>query len=536
MKTETCKVVIVGGGPNGITMAHLMGIYGIEAVVIEANADILPYPRAVGMDDEALRVLQSAGVAEEVVKDMIHNVPIRYYNAAGVCFAEVKPTTADLGWPMRNIFMQQLLEKSMRDMLKSHPHVDFRGGHEMLNIQQDQDHVDIQVKDLNGEIYQLRADYVVGADGGRSAVRKLIDIPFEGLTHPRKWVVVDVANDSLDAPYTALHADPNRPFVCIYLPYQQRRWEFMLFEGEDENEMCKEENIRELIRSHIGDDVEKLEIIRIRAYTHNSRVAKRFVDGRVALIGDAAHITPPWAGQGLNSGIRDVGNLAWKLAAILKGYASHHILQSYDLERRQHATDLITLADNMGTILGLTSPLIAGVRDWIFQAFNNVEALRSHLVEFKFKPKPFIAKGLVYHPRKNIQPTDIVGKIFIQPYVETSDQQRVKMDTILGNWYSIVGFRTNPIGKLSDETKEFWTARETRFVQVNRSRSGFGRGKPLEAANDVICVEDVDHKLEDWFSTCRDEVVIIRPDRFIAATCSVEQLESTLEKLACQLL
>ncbi len=535
MNKEIVDVVIVGGGPNGIALAHYMGIYGIKAIVLELNPEILPYPRAVGMDDEALRVLQTIGVADEVVKDMIHNVPLRYYNAAGVCFAEVKPSVADLGWPMRNIFMQQLFEKSMRELLSKHQNVELRVGHEMLELTQLDDSVEVDVKDQSGNIYQISSRYLIGADGGRSCVRKKVGIQLEGLTHPRKWIVVDAANDSLDSPYTALHADPDRPFVCIYLPYQQRRWEFMLFDGEDEEVMCQEANIRELIRNHIGDDVDKLDIIRIRAYTHNSRVASRFVQGRVILIGDAAHITPPWAGQGLNSGIRDVGNIAWKLAAVLKGYASEKIIETYDLERRGHATDLVALADNMGMVLGLTNPLIAGVRDWLFQAFNNVEALKSHLVEFKFKPKPFISKGLVYHPRNNVKNTDIVGKIFIQPYVETSEQKKVKFDDVLGEWYSVVSFRKDPLASLSPETKAFWSNRQTQFIQVNRSKSGLNRFTPLTSDEDVICVEDVDNKLEDWFENARDDVVIVRPDRFIAATCSIEQLDTVLGKLACQL-
>ena len=535
MKQEQTDIIIVGGGPNGIALAHYMGIYGIKTIVLEQNPDILPYPRAVGMDDEALRVLQTTGVTDEVVKDMIHNVPLRYYNAAGACFAEVKPSTADYGWPMRNIFMQQLFEKSMREMLEKYVHVELRSGHEMLQLKQFDDAVEVEVKNPNGEVYQLKARYLIGADGGRSGVRKQVGIQLEGLTHPRKWIVVDAANDSLDAPYTALHADPQRPFVCIYLPYQQRRWEFMLFDGEDESVMCQEQNIRELIRNHIGDDVDKLDIIRIRAYTHNSRVANRFVDGRVVLIGDAAHITPPWAGQGLNSGIRDVGNVAWKLAAVLKGYASEKIIKSYDIERRGHATELVALADNMGMVLGLTNPLVAGVRDWIFQAFNNVDALRSHLVEFKFKPKPFITKGLVYHPRNSVSKEDFVGKIIIQPDVQTVAQERIKLDEVLGKWYAIVSFRKDPWTVLSEETKKYWLDRETSFIQVNRSKSGFGRNQPLTASEGVTSVEDIDHKLENWFVDVRDEVVIVRPDRFIAATCSIEQLEATLGKLACQL-
>lgn len=534
MEQVHTDIVIIGGGPNGIVLAHYMGIYGIKTIIIEKDQNILPYPRAVGMDDEALRVLQGVGLADEVVQDMIHNVPLRYYNASGVCFAEVKPSVTQYGWPMRNIFMQQLLEQSIREMLPKHPTVDFRTNHEMIDFKQDDQQVTVNVKGNNQE-YQIVAKYLIGADGGRSTVRKLAGIQLDGLTHPRKWVVVDASNDSLDAPYTALHADPKRPFVCIYLPYQQRRWEFMLFEGEDEVQMCKEENIRELIRNHIGDDVDKLNIMRIRAYIHNSRIANKFVENRVILIGDAAHLSPPWAGQGLNSGLRDVGNLAWKLAAVVKGYASEKIIKTYEVERHQHAAELITLANNMGVILGLTDPLLAGVRDWMFQSFNNVDALRSQLVEFKFKPKPFLTKGLVYHPHHNIHETDMVGKIFIQPDVFTAERQRKRFDDVLGSWYSVIALRKDPLTNISEANKAFWSKRNTKFIQVNRARSGLNRNSPLQASKGAICVEDIDHKIEDWFEQTRDEVVIVRPDRFIAAICTLDRLDFTLEKLACQL-
>lgn len=533
MKRETTQIVIVGGGPNGIAAAHYMGLYGIDCVVLELNQGILPYPRAVGMDDEALRVLQTVGVAEAAHRDMISNVPLRYYNARGVCFAEVKPSIADYGWPMRNIFMQQLLEGTLREELDKRECVDLRQGHEMLELSQDCAGVTLKVKDAAGEPYELSAQYVIGADGGRSCVRKQLGIELIGLTHPRKWVVVDAANDTLEAPYTALHADPQRPFVCIYLPYRQRRWEFMLMEGEDEVKMCEEGNIRRLIRGHIGDAVDQLEIVRIRAYTHNSRVAERFVSGRVALIGDAAHITPPWAGQGLNSGLRDVANLCWKLAAVVKGRAKESIIQSYDLERRGHATDLIALADNMGAVLGLTNPLVAGVRDWLFQAVNTVDNLRSHLLEFKFKPKATITKGLVYHERADVREGDLVGQLFIQPQVENADGARVRFDDVLGPWYAVIGYRTNPTAGLSAEARAFWNGLETRFIQVNRSRSG-NRNQPLSAEG-VISVEDVDNRLDDWFSQVRDNVVVVRPDRFIAAITTPERLEGVLAKLAGQL-
>ena len=534
MKQEKTQVVIVGGGPNGITAAHSMGIYGIECVVLELADGILPYPRAVGMDDEALRVLQGIGIADLAVRDMICDVPLRYYNARGVCFAEVKPSTAHYGWPMRNIFMQQLLEGTLREHLGQHPCVELRQGHELFELEQDAEGVTLQVRDAHGELYQLRADYVIGADGGRSTVRKQLGVELLGLTHPRKWVVVDTANDTLDAPFTALHADPQRPFVCIYLPYQQRRWEFMLMEGEDEAKMCEEATIRQLIHGHIGDAVNDLNIIRIRAYTHHSRVAARFVEGRVALVGDAAHISPPWAGQGLNSGLRDVANVAWKLAAIIQGRAAPSILASYDQERRGHATELVSLADNMGAVLGLTNPLMAGVRDWLFQAVNTVDNLRSHLLEFKFKPKATITKGLVHHERAELGEDDLVGQLFIQPNIEDAQGQRRRLDEVLGNGYAVLGYRVNPRDHLSEPMAEYWARWETRFIQVNRSRSGVGRNQPL-TANAALSVEDVDNRLGQWFSKVRDCIVVVRPDRFVAAITTPERLDGVLRKLAAQL-
>lgn len=534
MKRESTQVVIVGAGPNGVTAAHYMGLYGIDCVVLELSEEVLPYPRAVGMDDEALRVLQTVGVADLAHRDMIANVPLRYYNARGLCFAEVKPSVAQYGWPMRNIFMQHLLEGVLREELTRHECVDLRLGHEVLELAQDDDGVTLKVRDKQGQPYELNAQYVIGADGGRSTVRKQLGIELVGLTHPRKWVVVDATNDSLDAPYTALHADPQRPFVCIYLPYRQRRWEFMLMEHEDEAKMCEEASIRQLIRGHIGDAVDELEIVRIRAYTHNSRVAERFVEGRVALIGDAAHLSPPWAGQGLNSGLRDVANLCWKLAAVLKGRANPSLVQSYDVERRGHATDLIALADNMGAVLGLTNPLMAGVRDWMFQAVNTVDSLRSHLLEFKFKPKAIITRGFVHHERPDLREGDLVGQLFIQPFVEDGLGKRQRLDEALGPWFSVLGYRVNPATALSAETRAFWDRLDTRFIQVNRSRSGHGRNQPL-VAEGALCVEDADNHLGDWFATARDSVVVLRPDRFIAAITTPERLDEVLGKLTRQL-
>ncbi len=158
----------------------------------------------------------------------------------------------------------------------------------------------------------------------------------EGDTHPHKWVVVDCENDSVDAPFTALHCDPPaRPYVCIHLPHGFRRWEFMLFPpGEDAEAFLADDMVRQLLAGRVENPAD-VQVVRARVYTHHSRVATRFRSGNMFLVGDAAHLMPPWAGQGLNTGIRDVVNLSWKLAGVLRGgQLASSVLDTYDTERR----------------------------------------------------------------------------------------------------------------------------------------------------------------------------------------------------------
>jgi 3-(3-hydroxy-phenyl)propionate hydroxylase len=188
----------------------------------------------------------------------------------------------------------------------------------------------------------------------------------------------------------------------------------------------------------------------------------------------------------------------------------------------------------MGAVLGLTNPLMAGVRDWLFQAVNSVDNLRSHLLEFKFKPKATITKGLVHHERAELREDDLVGQLFVQPHIEDAQGQRRRLDEVLGNSYAVLGYRVNPREPLSEEMAAYWARWDTLFIQVNRSRSGIGRGQPLTAL-DAISVEDVDNRLGEWFSKVRDCIVVVRPDRFVAAITTPERLDSVLRKLAEQL-
>ncbi|SDR58208.1 3-(3-hydroxy-phenyl)propionate hydroxylase [Burkholderia orbicola] len=505
------SVAIVGAGPNGAAMANLLGLYGVDTIVVERAPRIVEFPRAVGIDDEALRLFQTAGLADELSRDIIQNVPLRMFKANGECFADIRPSIREFGWWRRNIFMQHLAERTLRDALSRYPHVSLRTGEEVVGLEQDDECVTLQVRAADGQQYELDADYVVAADGGRSPVREMLGIRLAGTTHPMKWVVVDVKNARLDQPCTALNCDPRRPNVCIYLPFNYRRWEFLVYPHEDEEAIAQPESIRALIAPYV-DDVDRIEIVRARTYTHHSRVAERFVAGRVALIGDAAHLSPPWIGQGLNAGLRDVGNLAWKLAGVVNGTLHRRVISTYESERRDHAKAMIDLADTFGAMLMPTSRLVAFLRDRFLGLARYAPGLKDYVLQMRFKPMPSYTHGVVVTGT-----SDAVGRMIVQPDVETADGARRKLDDVLGPWFAIIGWRCDPQACMSDDDCAFWTALGAKFVQIVRSRSGTCREQRIASAHDSVCVEDVDNAMAEWFDRHAAPLVVVRPDRYVAA-------------------
>ena len=200
----------------------------------------------------------------------------------------------------------------------------------------------------------MRADYLVGCDGGRSETRHAIGAVMEGDRLPQKWLVVDtVAARDEDLPTCRFFCDPQRPAMTLKRPHGERRWEWMLMPGETDEELLDDDRIRALLAEHT--DPAGIDVYRKCVYGFSAVVADRFSAGRVFLAGDAAHMTPPFAGQGLNSGVRDARNLSWKLSAVLAGRLPASLLDSYQVERHDPARMLVDMA--MGSA-GRSSPRI----------------------------------------------------------------------------------------------------------------------------------------------------------------------------------
>lgn len=521
------QVVVVGAGPCGVTIANYLGMYGIRTLLVDRSRDILDYPRAVGADDETIRAWQAVGLAEQTLADMICNVPARYHNSLGRCFAEVRPSAQPFGWPRRNIFMQPLTEAALRKGLVRYPNVNTLFGWELETLEQDADGVTVRLKSDGGELRKLRCDYLVGADGGRSTVRGLLGVELTGKTLPSKWLVVDVKDDTLYAPFSGVYCHPKGVHMCIDLPYGYRRFEFVLQPGDTEESIQEPAHIAGLMRPHYAQGQALPTIKRARVYTHHARIAARFQVGRAFLAGDAAHLQPPFFGQGMNSGIRDASNIAWKLSAVIKGRAAPKILATYDTERRDHALAMVKIATWLGDFYRPRNRFTEMCRDAFFDCIQRLPSVRDYFLQLRFKPMPRYTAGIVLHGEGGsgaaIAKSSPVGRMFMQPRVETAEGRALKLDDAVGPWFALVGINIDPAAHLNAEEKAFWKRLGARLVQVNKSRRGTQGVAPTDP--DTLLLDDVDGAFRDWLSASpSQELIVLRPDRYVAAVCSRDGL------------
>lgn len=522
-------VLVVGAGPCGATLANLLGVYGVRALVLDREPDVIDYPRAVAIDDESLRSIQTVGLSAAVVPDLIQNAPIRYHDSRGAMLAHVGPSGQPFGWPRRNLFYQPLFERALRRGLERFEHVDVVLGAEVVALEQREDAVLLKYRSDSAEV-SVRARYVVGADGGRSFVRDAVGIELTGSTAPSKWLVVDVEDDTWEAPYSAVYCDPHRPTMTIPLPYARRRFEFKLLPDETEEEVVQDAAVNRLLaRFYVGRAMPT--VSRRRVYWHHSRIASRFEQGRVFLAGDAAHLQPPFFGQGMNSGIRDATNLAWKLAAVSSGRATAALLHTYDSERRENAEKMVAFATRVGGMYQPRNLATEAVRDVFFRGVQRIPGARDYVLQMKYKPLPRYVTGFVVDPDTGDKKSP-VGRMFPQPSVQTADGSRSKLDDILGSGFALVGLHRDPLASLDEDDRRFWQDLGTTSVHVMAPRPLQRVADQLEAAGSSVAVYDIDGTFRDLLlSRPRDEVIVLRPDRYVAAAGPATDLARITKKL-----
>jgi len=538
--TNDFDVVIVGLGPTGLTLAHLLGARGLSVLALEREPQFCAHARAVYTDDECMRVFQAARVADQVSADMVLDSPAQWVLGDGRVLAQFMPMARPYGWTPSNFFYQPFLETKLEALLARYPNVTARRGRELVGFEQDEAGVTVlhvasagtgyvessEPAALGRPVEAVRARWLVACDGGRSFVRAELGIKMLGESFPEPWLVVDIkAKEGEECfhhlPYFNFYCDPRNPAVSCPQPQGHHRFEFKLMPGQTKEFMEDPATVHALLGRHV--EVDKVEILRKRVYTFNALVAERWRDGRVLLAGDAAHMTPQFMGQGMSSGVRDAYNLAWKLDAVLRGQASERLIDSYESERRPHAKEMIDVSVRMKNFVSQSNPVKATLRNVAVRAMLATPKLRDYIREVRFKPPPTYKQGSYFGlPRKGRKGAE--GRPVPQPMVRSFDGRRALLDELLGEGFALLGYAVDPRPSLDAGSVLELEALGTRFIALyplgGRPQ---GRGVARTAASGLVEAEDITGEGIAWLretSARPGHVAFIRPDKFVYALAS----------------
>lgn len=490
-------VLIVGYGPVGAVLACLLGRYGVSTLVIDKAVDILLAPRAIALDNEALRILQLTGLADGAFRTI--PIPrVRMHCPYVGEFASIDSSGSVDGHPKLVTFYQPELERALRAQVTTHASVVTATGVELMGFCEVQGGVQATLRSASGVESNVRARFLVGADGASSRVRTAIGQEFVGETYAEEWLIVDALGVPGDFDHVEFLCDHARPVPHMVAPGGRTRWEFMLHPGESREHMETEESVRRLLEPWVGSH--PVEIERKAVYRFHARSCDRYSRGRVFLAGDAAHITPPFVGQGLVAGLRDAANLAWKLAWVVRGMADESILDSYDQERRPHATKMINLARRMGQLVMPRSKVAAVLIHGLLRAANLVPPLRRHLDD-GVKPKPVFDRGLFVKGHRLLKR----GGLLPQLWARTASGAAALSDDLLGPNLALVGLGADAGAALGEGVRQRFDRAGGTIVNLVSSRASYGPAKAHEVIEPGL--------LSDALS--RGWCAVVRPDRTI---------------------
>lgn len=366
-------VVQVGYGPVGQICAALLGRKGYRVGVFERHSGLYALPRAGHFDHEIMRVIQSLGAAPAVLEDLFRCSRYLWQNQHGETLVDIDWSKDGVsGWASDYLFYQPHIENALDRAVRRCPTVDVHHGWEAKAIRQFTDHVEVDLEAYTleadgsvsyGEQQTVKAAYVIGADGANSLVRTASGADMECLGFEEQWLVTDFRQKR---PLTFAFdngqiCDPERPLCLFQLGQTHRRFEFMVMPGDDVAELLKPEKVWSLVSKWLSPD--DAELIRATVYTFRSGTASAWRRGRALLAGDAAHLMPPFLGQGMCSGIRDAVNLVWRLDLVMRGVAPETLLDGYEVERRPHVRAIIDQAVALGRISCTIDPQVAAERD-----------------------------------------------------------------------------------------------------------------------------------------------------------------------------
>jgi 3-(3-hydroxy-phenyl)propionate hydroxylase len=489
---KTYDVAVIGYGPTGATAANLLGRLGLSVLVIERDPDVYGRARAISTDEEVMRVWQSVGLDERLQQDMLPDRPLSFVDADGHAFYETTIAGRGSGHPPQQFIYQPAIDAVLREGVSRFADVEVLLEHESLRTLNKGDHVELLLADLRTDsLRRVRASYVIAADGGSSPTRGTLGIGYSGTTYAERWVVIDTkvrrewdAHDRL-----RFHCNPDRPTVDCPTPLGHHRWEFPARAGEDDATLVSDASVWRVLNDQ-GITDEHVEVLRAVVYSHHVRVADRWRVGRVFLAGDAAHAMPPWIGQGMSAGVRDVANLCWKIAAVLAGHAPDALLDSYEAERKPHVVEVTRRSVLVGRVITERRKTLAALRNRLFSLVTGIPGVPVRAQRLFWIPDARYREGFFATDGRRTR--GAVGWQLPQPSV-TVGGDVVRLDEVLNGRWAMLYVGLEPRGAAA------WSALGVPVIDIGRR------------------VRDHTGALTDWLRGKHVTAVVVRPDGFVYA-------------------
>lgn len=514
---NTHDLAIVGYGPTGMTLAALLGQAGHSVVVLERYPGLYNLPRAACFDDEIMRTFQKLGVEEEVLPGACVQRDYDWVNGAGETLVEISyDDPAPGGWAQLYMMYQPHIETVLDRLCRSLPSVEVHQGVTVEAMDADPDGVSLRGTGPEGEPVEVRARWLVGADGGTGFVRPALGIGFSTYGFEENWLVCDFERRvELDwVPTFRQVCDPAQPIAIVRIGPDHQRFSFMLDPDEDPERATDPERVWARVSEYISP--EDADLIRVANYVFRSRITDRWRQGRVLLAGDAAHEMPPFLAQGMCSGMRDAHNIAWKLDLVLGGSAGEELLDSYQPEREPHVRFITEKAIELGRVQTLRDPEKARERD---QRMLALRAENKAPAKLRYPPLDGGALTGLGGPH--------AGEFFVQGRVRGADGRVGLFDDLVGQGPCVVarGDVFGVLDGLGPERRERWRALGGRLVLL-------GAG-PVAADPEVAVVADLDGTYGAWFEARECAAAVVRPDWYLfGSAADGEELDRLLGAVA----
>lgn len=520
---ERFDVLVVGTGPAGLTTANILGQAGVNTLVVEKDEALSEIPKALFIDDEFFRLLATVGLGPQIAAHGVFPVQFDYYSPLGFRIGHVEAKISEHNYSRRTATFQPEFERILHEGALRFPSVSVRFGQELVGVSEAVGHVTATLRAPDGSVRLVEARYLVAADGSHSTTRKLLGIPFdEVMSFGDRHIVVDVLNDPDQRKLALTKLGWRRNYVSLPSPNGGRRYETSLHDGEDEAAVLEDATLARLLRPIC--DLERLTVIRKAVYTFHARVARHLSKGRVFLVGDAAHVMPIFGSQGMNSGARDVKNLAWKVAAVVQGKADPAILATYHEERFEHLVDTIKVATANGKLQSVRHLPVTLARDLVLGALSVVPAIRNWVREMRYIPKPYLKSGIVL-ARGTPDRSSVLGRVLPNPGVTVVGSPRL-LDEVMGPGFALVGLDVAAGPPPAGLQHPLWDLVGVTRLTVRPA------GSAAPAVEGTVGVTLADDRLAEVLSRHGGHWLVVRPDRIVAAVAAPAELAASTDLLA----